>query len=78
MCIPNKLLLHCKKIAQGELVNVFEYYPEHFDLNKNSDSEFNILSLFVLREKIKGKDSDFYPYLNLVEKSYTFYEWSKY
>lgn len=47
-------------------------------MEDNCDAEFNILALFLLREKVKEKDSFWYPYINALGKSYTLFDWNKY
>ena len=48
-----------------------------FDPEDNDDADFNKLALFILWEKNKGKKSFWYPFFQVVEFSYTLYDWKK-
>lgn len=36
------------------------------------------MAFFILYEKLKGQNSFWAPYLDIVEESYTLFEWNKY
>lgn len=42
---------------------MIEENPEVFDDEKHPSAEFNAIAAFLMREKIKGENSFFYPYL---------------
>ena len=44
---------------------------------ENHDAEFNVLAFFILYEKLKGEKSFWFPYLDLVQESYTLFDWNK-
>ncbi len=54
MAIPTKLSISVKKVKESELGVILEENPELFDEDESEDSAFNILTLFVYYERIKG------------------------
>lgn len=67
IAIPNKLIISANKVYNSELREIFEANPNFFDDEKTTDAEFNSLALFILWHKLLGKESFWYPYLNVVE-----------
>ena len=47
-----------------------------FSEEENNDADFNILALFILWEKIKGRDSFYSPWFCTTEENYSMYEWT--
>ncbi|KRX00204.1 Rubisco LSMT, substrate-binding domain [Pseudocohnilembus persalinus] len=76
--VPNKMIINVKKALESELIEVYKSSPKNFNMKINEDAEFNILTLFLIREYIKGTDSFWYPYISSIGKSYTLYDWTKY
>ena len=53
--VPNKLLITVKKAKEDRFLgSVIEKHPEMF--SEIEDADYNILILFLLRERIKGKE----------------------
>ena len=44
---------------------------------ENSDADFNILTLFVLKEIIKGKNSFYYHWFEITPENYSMFSWNK-
>jgi hypothetical protein len=45
-------------------------------MDEHVDAEFNILAFAVLFEKVKGKESFFYPMLACTDQSYSMLYWT--
>ena len=41
----------------------------------NGDEDFNILSLFLMYERIKGVYSFYYPYIEILKNVESIYDW---
>lgn len=54
-----------------ELGPIIEEHPEFFDIDECEDGNFNMLSLFLAYEKIKGEKSFWKPYLDVCENPST-------
>lgn len=48
-----------------------------FDEELCGDSDFNLLALFLMYEKIKGEKSFWSPYFQVIKKSYTLLDWKE-
>ena len=48
-----------------------------FDEEENHDADFNILTLFVIKDKIKGKKSLYFPWFDIVQENYSMFSRSK-
>jgi hypothetical protein len=71
-------MLGYDRVRGGELKKIFEENCDFFEKGgKNHDAEFNVLAFFILFEKLKGEKSFWHPYLDLVEESYTLFDWNK-
>ena len=77
ICIPNRLIVSLDRVSEGELKYIIDQNPSLFDEEKTHDAEFNILSLFVVREKLKKEGSLFHPYFQAVGKTQTLLNWSE-
>ena len=66
------------QIVQAYLLNLIHKFrfPQLFDEEKCGDADFNILSLYLTHEKIKGEDSFWHPYFELNQRSYTLLDWT--
>lgn len=63
VCIPNKLLINKERIINGELKELITSNYSLFDEKLYPSNEFNIFSVFLIYEKLKGKNSFYFPYL---------------
>jgi hypothetical protein len=55
IAVPNKIIISTKTVRESELNVIITENPDFFDENENSDADFNILTLFVMWEKMKEK-----------------------
>jgi hypothetical protein len=78
IAVPNRLVIGHRRVRKGELKDLYNANAHMFDATQNPDAEINVLAIFVLYEKLKGENSFFHPYLNLVENSYTLFDWTKF
>ncbi len=46
-------------------------------MEEHEDAEFNILAFAILYEKVRGKESFFYPVLACTDKSYSMLYWNR-
>ena len=67
--IPQELLINRDniRIRSPHIEKLFIDHPEVFI--EHIDAEYLQLILFIMHEQIKGKDSFFYPYLQIVNRS---------
>lgn len=76
IAIPNKLLMTSLKAREDKkLAKMFEEEDETF--GDGETGEYNVLIAFLLFERMKGVDSFFYPFLNLVDEIHTGLIWDK-
>lgn len=66
MAVPRTLIISIDKAFKSEIGFIFKEYPI-FQGEDNDDKDFNILALYLILEKMKGKKSFFEPYLNCVD-----------
>lgn len=76
IAVPNKIIISTKTVRESELNVIITENPDFFDENENSDADFNILTLFVMWEKMKEKQSFYYPWFNITDENYSMYTWS--
>ena len=68
LAVPNKLLITSLKAKEDKhLSTVIKDHPELFEDEENG--EYNVLIVYLMKEKAKGADSFFHPFLNLVRRS---------
>ncbi|EGR33354.1 SET domain protein [Ichthyophthirius multifiliis] len=77
VAIPNNLLLSTYLVEQSELKVILEENPHLFDLDEDDDAQFNKLALYLMKEKIKGENSFWYPYLQIAPESFTLLDWKE-
>ncbi|KAG8189040.1 hypothetical protein JTE90_025478 [Oedothorax gibbosus] len=63
LAIPENLLITCKLVLQSELGNLIKQHCP-------TATGHEILSLFLMREKAKGKASEWHPYIQTLPESY--------
>lgn len=73
ICIPNKILITTTKVKNGELKEFVDAFPEIFE--DNEDADFSLLAIFLLREKIKGSESDYQPLINVIDNNAILLHW---
>ena len=64
------------KVKEGELKPILKRFKHLYNMDHSEDAEFNILALFILREKILGEKSFWKPYLDTIDRSYTMMDWT--
>ena len=62
-CVPNKLIINRQRIMETEIGPLIEKNPQIFDEKIYSSNEFNYFVVFLIKEKLKEKESFYYPYL---------------
>jgi hypothetical protein len=76
MAIPNKLLMTSAKAREDKsLAKMFGEETETF--GEDETGEYNVLMAYLIRERLKGPESFFFPFLNLVDEIETGLVWSK-
>lgn len=76
IAIPNKMLMTSAKAREDKaLSKMFEEEEETF--GEGETGEYNVLIAYLLRERIKKKESFFFPFLNLVDEIETGLVWDK-
>lgn len=75
--VPNKIIITTELVVQSELKVIIEDYPNLFDESENADADFNILTLFILKERTKGKESFYYNWFAITDESYSMYSWTE-
>ena len=67
--IPQELLINKEtiKLRSPEIDRIFAKHPELFKYHNNA--EHLQLILYVMHEQLKGKESFFYPYFQIVNRS---------
>lgn len=73
------MLISLKKIKKGELSEIFKDRDNSdlFNDKQAGDAEFNIIATYLIYEKLKGEESFFKPYFDIIERSYTMYDWTE-
>jgi hypothetical protein len=62
MAIPNKLIISSLMVEKDkDFIPIIKSAPELFDEAERDDADFNKLTLFLMREKLKGDKSFYYP-----------------
>ena len=76
--IPRELLINREtiKIRSPEIDRIFTKHPELF--KSHNDAEHLQLILYVMHEQLKGKDSFYYPYFSIVNRSDLPFLWEAY
>ena len=76
VCIPNRLLINKQRILNGELRDLINTNYSLFDEKLYPSNEFNIFVVFLIYEKLKGKSSFFFPYIQIIQENpYTMLDW---
>lgn len=73
ICVPNKILITTTKVKNGELKDFVNEFPEIF--HNHEDADFSLLTIFLLREKIKGSESDYQPLINVIDNNAILLHW---
>jgi hypothetical protein len=77
MAVPNKLLITSIKAKEDKhLSKIISAHEELFDI-KDENGEYNILIAFLLKERAKGTESFYFPFLNLVPEIESGLVWDK-
>jgi len=63
-------------VKSSKLNIILETNPDLFSPELSEDSDFNILSLFILYERLKNKDSFYYPMFEVSENNYSLLNWT--
>lgn len=76
MGIPNKLLMSSAKAKEDKaLSKLFKKHEEIFTQDDSGD--YNVLIVYLIRERLKGPESFFHPFLNLLDDIITGQSWDK-
>lgn len=76
MGIPNKLLMTSAKAKEDKkLAKLFGKYEEVF--SEDDSGDYNVLIVYLVREKLLGQESFFHPFLNLVDEIETGQSWGE-
>ncbi|KAL4510604.1 hypothetical protein ABPG72_004758 [Tetrahymena utriculariae] len=78
--IPDKVMISQYHIKEGELKEMLqsEKNAHLFNEKQAGDAEFNILTAFLIYERLKKNGESFYqPYFDTIERSYTLYDWEE-
>lgn len=54
-------------ICKGELKSLIESHPDLFSEKLYASNEFNYFVIWLIREKVKGKQSKFHAYLEVIQ-----------
>ena len=68
MAIPTKLVISVDTALKSELKPFYNKHKHIFHPDVEEDAEFNILSVFLFSEYLKGKESFYSPYLKCLPK----------
>lgn len=74
--VPFTVCLTPAKSNNAELRPVFHRFPKVFEEGKRRWQEMR-LSVFLMREKIKGRDSFYSPYIDILPDPETLADWSE-
>ncbi|KAM3135265.1 hypothetical protein pb186bvf_012563 [Paramecium bursaria] len=77
ICVPYNLVISQEKCKESELKEIYLQNPQLFDEDESSDAEFNILIFYMYREKRRGKESFYYPYIEAIQAKNTLNEWTQ-
>lgn len=66
--VPNKILLSTEKARNSEIAEIFRAHKEMFV--EHADRDFYVILLYVLFEKSKGQESDWYTYFETSQVVY--------
>lgn len=76
LAVPNKLLITTLKAREDKyLSRILEAHREVFYDDDNG--EYNTLIAYLIKERLKGKESFFYPFLAMIEDAETAVVWDK-
>ncbi|KAL4463988.1 hypothetical protein ABPG74_005925 [Tetrahymena malaccensis] len=78
--IPDKVMISQYHIKEGELKEMIQSEQNKHLFNEKvaGDAEFNILTAFLIYEKLRQDKESFYkPYFDTIERSYTLYDWDE-
>lgn len=65
--IPNKCLITVKHAYESPIGHVFELHDNLFFTNNERDSF--ILLVYLIYERLKGEESFYYPYLEMLDST---------
>jgi histone-lysine N-methyltransferase SETD3 len=65
--VPHRLIITEKVAKKSEIGWILEKHPEVF--KKHYDSEYLVLGTFIMHEILKGEDSFWHPYLEIINFS---------
>lgn len=77
MFIPNKLIISTHLVKNSKLNNIINMNPDFFSEESAADADFNILSLFIFWEKLKGKSSFYAPMFDVSTENHSLLSWSE-
>ena len=74
IAVPNKILMSTIKAKEDK--HLSKMYKAHDDIFSDDETgEYNVLIAFLIRERLKGQESFYYPFLNLVSDIETGLVW---
>lgn len=73
--IPNKILISPLTVKNSEISLVISENPWVFDQKLTEDADFNILTFFLMFEKVKGEKSFYYPLIQILEDCTSIVDW---
>jgi len=76
LAVPQHLIITLSKARNSELKHLIEKETILND-EDDSDTEFNVLVLYLIYEHLKGEKSFYYPYLAAVGEADTVLSWSQ-
>ena len=77
LAVPNKLLITTQKAREDKyLCKVLKAHEDVFHGN-DDHGDYNTLIVYLIREKLKGEDSFYYPFINLVPEIESGLVWDK-
>ena len=73
--VPFKIIITPQMVKESELKEVIKAFPQVFD---NSAISWDYLIwIFLMNERRKGRDSFFYPYINVIDQPEILCDWSE-
>lgn len=77
MFIPNQLIISTHLVKNSKLNNIINMNPDFFSEESAADADFNILSLFIFWEKLKGESSFYAPMFGVSPENNSLLSWSE-
>lgn len=60
------MIITKKKILDSDIGHIVKKHEKVFDEEIYGSNEFNSFAAFIIREKIKGENSFYYPYVDVM------------